>query len=181
MTNTNHQDSSNSIPAINKDQQNSGTMHVAEHTILDTPVIQDSERTVETDEYLDEQAQDLLAQQVKDILEQIGVPKTSFDLATDNGRKAADFNQRLFQRKLVLGSQLIPMCVIPIWLMVILSLPAFGNKAYSEKMQAGLLAALATNALGLCYIIARDLFPLGRDDPDNQDQEKQRRNQDKSC
>jgi hypothetical protein len=172
MTNSNHQDSSNSIPTVEQDQLTSGVGNTTEPTALNIPVIQDTERTVGTDEYLEEQAHDLLAQRVKEILEQIGDPKASFDLATDDGRKAADFNQRLFQRKLVLGSQLIPMCVIPIWLMVILSLPAFGNKAYSEKMQAGFLAALATNALGLCYVIARDLFPLGKDDTDDLDQHR---------
>jgi hypothetical protein len=177
MTHPNHQDSSPHLPLVVQAQvlqeQSTETINQAiASTALPEPPKPDATRVVETEDYLEAQAQDILAQEVKAILEQIGIPKTSFDLATDDGRKAADFNQRLFQRKLVLGSQLIPMCVIPIWLMVMLSLPAFGHKAYSERMQAGFLAALATNALGLCYIIARDLFPLGRDEADNQDHEK---------
>jgi hypothetical protein len=87
-----------------------------------------------------------------------------YDLTKEEGRKAADMEQRLSFREIVVISQLVPIFLIPIWLAIILSLPIFGVKPYSEDMQKGFLAALATNAFGVCLIIARDLFPLGSEE-----------------
>lgn len=54
------------------------------------------------------------------------------------------------------------MSIAPFWLMALLSLPAFNVKeAYSEKMQAAFLTALASDFIGLYYVITRDLFPKG--------------------
>jgi hypothetical protein len=87
-----------------------------------------------------------------------------YDLTKEEGRKAADMEQRLSFREIVIISQLLPIFLIPLWLAVILSLPIFGVKPYSEDMQKGFLAALATNAFGVCLIVARDLFPLGSEE-----------------
>jgi hypothetical protein len=87
-----------------------------------------------------------------------------FDLTKEEERRAADMTQRLWFRRTVLFTQLVPMCLIPLWLVVILSLPVFGVKQYSEDMQKGFLGALATNAFGICLIIARDIFPLGKEE-----------------
>ncbi|ESA32758.1 hypothetical protein N836_24415 [Leptolyngbya sp. Heron Island J] len=72
----------------------------------------------------------------------------------------AELEQRLKLRKWVLLSLIGPMAVIPIWLMVLLSVPVFNEKAdVSERMQIGYLAAVASDFFGLYYIVTRDLFP----------------------
>lgn len=71
-----------------------------------------------------------------------------------------ELRQRLELRKWVLLPLVIPMAVIPIWLMVLLSVPVFNEKAnVSERMQIGYLAAVASDFFGLYYIVTRDLFP----------------------
>jgi hypothetical protein len=110
-----------------------------------------------------------------------GIPKAQLeiqtkirDLTTEEGRKAAEMEQRLAEmeqrlgfRKIILFSQLLPMCLIPCWLVMVLSLPIFSIKAYSEDMQKGFLIALGTDALGICFIVARDLFPLAKEEKKN--------------
>lgn len=83
-------------------------------------------------------------------------------LKTVEGRKGAELRHRLTARMIVLYALLAPMVIIPFWLMGIL-LP--GNaKHYSERMQGAFLAALASNVLGLCWVVTRDLYPKGGQD-----------------
>ncbi len=51
------------------------------------------------------------------------------------------------------------MYVVPVWLIIMLTLPAFKVKAFSERMQILLLGALASDIVGLCYVVTRNLFP----------------------
>ncbi|KPQ35704.1 MAG: Protein of unknown function (DUF3043) [Phormidesmis priestleyi Ana] len=89
-----------------------------------------------------------------------------YDFATSEARKSAELKHRIDSRTKVLAALIIPMYVAPIWLMVMLSLPAFKVKAFSERMQYLLLGALASDLLGLCYVVTRDLFPQKPDDDD---------------
>jgi hypothetical protein len=95
-----------------------------------------------------------------------GITNDGFDLVTDEGRKAAEMQHRLKSRSLFLIIVSLPMSIAPLWLMVMLTLPVWGIKVYSDSMQAGFLTALATNVLGLCYVVARDLFPQSKKDTD---------------
>jgi hypothetical protein len=99
-----------------------------------------------------------------------GIELAKFDFKKPSGRIGAETNHRLNSRSRIVRVLLCPMLIIPIWLMGMISLPAFGNKAYSERMQIFFLGALASNALGLCYVVTRDLFPLGKDDKDESEQ-----------
>ncbi|MGB3518030.1 MAG: hypothetical protein WBA43_16355 [Elainellaceae cyanobacterium] len=83
-------------------------------------------------------------------------------LKTVEGRKGAELKHRLNARMVVLYALIAPMVVIPFWLMWLLS-PGNIDK-YEEEMQGALLGALASNVLGLCWIITRDLFPQGSQD-----------------
>lgn len=80
-------------------------------------------------------------------------------LRTVEGRKGAELRHRLTARMIVLYALLAPMVIIPFWLMWIL-LPN-NTKNYSERMQGAFLAALASNVLGLCWVVTRDLYPKG--------------------
>ncbi|HSM82610.1 MAG TPA: hypothetical protein VLS96_13040 [Nodosilinea sp.] len=80
-------------------------------------------------------------------------------LRTVEGRKGAELRHRLTARMIVLYALLAPMVIIPFWLMWIL-LPS-NSKSYSERMQGAFLAALASNVLGLCWVVTRDLYPQG--------------------
>lgn len=83
------------------------------------------------------------------------------DAVTTAELRKAEVVHRLSSRKLVLLSLVIPMSIAPFWLMVLLSLPAFDKKPYSERMQAAFLTALVSDFAGLYYVITRDLFPNG--------------------
>lgn len=62
-------------------------------------------------------------------------------------------------RTIVLWNLVVPMSIIPIWLVVLLTLPSFGRTQMSEKLQLAILAAIATDYLGLYYVVTRNLFP----------------------
>lgn len=87
---------------------------------------------------------------------------------TIEGRKNARLQHHLASRTKVLAALIIPMYVVPIWLMIMLSLPAFKVKAFSERMQILLLGALASDIVGLCYVVTRDLFPQKSDFGDDE-------------
>lgn len=90
-------------------------------------------------------------------------------LRTDEGRKGAELKHRLTARMIILFALIAPMIMIPFWLMWVLS-PA-NSKEYSERMQGAFLTALASNALGLCWVVTRDLFPQSRKQPFNNEDE----------
>lgn len=73
--------------------------------------------------------------------------------------KQAD--NRINARKTILRIIVIPMTIVPIWLMVMLTLSMFGKIEMSEKMKFAFLGAITGDFLGLCYIVTRDLFPQG--------------------
>lgn len=85
---------------------------------------------------------------------------------TVEGRKNARLEHHLASRTKVLAALVIPMYIVPVWLMIMLSLPAFRIKAFSERMQILLLGALASDIVGLCYVVTRDLFPQRPDASD---------------
>jgi hypothetical protein len=65
----------------------------------------------------------------------------------------------LKSKTIVLWSLVAPMSIIPIWLMVLLTLPSLGRTQMSEKLQLAILAAIATDYIGLYYVVTRNLFP----------------------
>jgi len=97
-------------------------------------------------------------QSTEKFLEDRGIDKTA--VVSDEIARA-ETRHRHFGRTIVLLSLVVPMSIAPFWLMALLSLPAFNRKVYSEGMQAALLAALASDFVGLYYVITRDLFPQG--------------------
>lgn len=89
------------------------------------------------------------------------LPQDAFISPEDELRKL-ELEHRLKLRRLVLYALIIPMAIIPIWLMVLLTVPAFNKDAkISETMQIAYLTAVASDFIGLYYIITRDLFPNG--------------------
>jgi hypothetical protein len=84
---------------------------------------------------------------------------STYDFATAEGRKSAYSHHHISSRSKVLAALIIPMYVAPIWLMVMLTLPIFKGKIFSERMQFALLTALTSDLIGLCYVVTRDLFP----------------------
>jgi hypothetical protein len=70
---------------------------------------------------------------------------------------------------IILCSLMAPMIFIPFWLMWTLS--PINAKQYSERMQGAFLAALASDVMGLCWIVTRDLFPQGKESYRKQDNE----------
>ena len=90
-----------------------------------------------------------------------GIDKASVKDVTVETLKIKEVTHRLSARTAVLMSLLIPMSIAPFWLMVLLTLPAFGKNAYSETMQGAFLAALVSDFAGLYHVITRDLFPQG--------------------
>jgi len=95
------------------------------------------------------------------------------DFATTEGRKSARLKHQLTSRTKVLAALIIPMYVAPIWLMVMISLPAFNIKSFSERMQFALLSALASDLIGLCYVVTRDLFPQKPNDWNEEDESEE--------
>lgn len=73
-------------------------------------------------------------------------------------RKNARLDHQIAARTKVLAALIVPMYVVPIWLMIMLSLPAFKVKVFSERMQILMLGALASDIVGLCYVVTRSLF-----------------------
>lgn len=97
-----------------------------------------------------------------DYLDSHGVPKDA--IKSLHEEKIADASHRRQARTIILWILSLQMLIIPIWLMVLLTLPIFNDKdsgKISERMQAGFLAAVATDFAGLYYIMTRDLFPQG--------------------
>lgn len=95
-------------------------------------------------------------------------PKEKYDLTKPEGREAATLDERLRARTEVLHALRVPMYIVPCWLMLILSLPAINHpwlnkNAYSERVQFALIGALASDILGLCWVVTRDLFPQGKE------------------
>lgn len=90
-------------------------------------------------------------------------PQDTFSKAElDHRLSLAELEHRQKLRRWILRPLIIPMAIIPIWLMVLLSVPVFNSKAtVSERMQIAYLGAVASDFIGLYYIITRDLFPNG--------------------
>lgn len=91
----------------------------------------------------------------------------------------AEASHRRQARTVILGVLAVQMLVIPIWLMILLTLPIVNEQAskkISPAMQGAYLAAVATDFAGLYYIITRDLFPKGSNGKlrrkDNEDDEE---------
>jgi hypothetical protein len=103
---------------------------------------------------------------IEDFLAKHGVEEDA--LRTVEGRRGAELKHRLTARMILLLALLAPMVVIPFWLMWILS--PINIKNYSERMQGAFLAALASDVLGLCWVVTRDLFPQGKDGSKEQDE-----------
>jgi hypothetical protein len=76
--------------------------------------------------------------------------------------KMAEATQRLSARNLILWSLVVPMSVIPFWLMGLLTFNSLGRIKLSESLQVGILAAVASDYLGLYYVVTQDLFPQGK-------------------
>lgn len=70
-------------------------------------------------------------------------------------------NHLIDSRTTILRIIVVPMSIVPIWLMIILTLSMFGKIEMSEKMKFAFLGAITGDFLGLCYIVTRDLFPQG--------------------
>jgi hypothetical protein len=105
---------------------------------------------------------------VEDYLVEKGGSVKIYDLTKEEERKGAELQHRIDSRDKVLRSLIIPMYVIPCWLLLMLSVsvikhPLLNNSAFSEKVQLALLGTLATDVLGLCFLVTRDLFPQSRD------------------
>ena len=83
-------------------------------------------------------------------------------LTADEVRRV-ELRHRLSARMTILWSLVVPMSIVPLWLMVLLSLPAFGNQAYKGPMQGLFLTALVSDFAGLYFVVTRDLFPHGND------------------
>src|SRR6478672_5187167 len=86
----------------------------------------------------------------------------------------------LKSKTIVLWSLVAPMSIIPVWLMVLLTLPGFGRTQMSEKVQLAILSAIATDYLGLYYVVTRNLFPASetctcKKNEDKDEQEKQKK------
>lgn len=105
-------------------------------------------------------------------VEQLKIGDDDLDLQTDEGRKGAELQHRITSRSTVLKALVVPMYIIPLWLMVILSLPAMKITVYTERMQLTFLGALASDVIGLCYVVTRDLFPKGSSDRDDETEEQ---------
>lgn len=97
-------------------------------------------------------------------LKQKGIAvNTAVVAMSDAEARAYELRHRLGARTTILWTLVLPMAIVPFWLMIQLSLPIFNIKPHSEKMQLGLLAALATDVVGLFYVVTRDLFPSGNE------------------
>ena len=86
-------------------------------------------------------------------------------IATEQYRsmEKRELEHRLRLRNVILYALIAPMAAIPIWLMVLLTVPVFNKESdVSERMQIAYLAAVASDFVGLYYIITRDLFPNGK-------------------
>lgn len=105
-------------------------------------------------------------------VEKLQIGDDDLDLKTDEGRKGAELQHRIHSRSTVLKALVVPMYFIPLWLMGILSLPAVNITAYSEKMQLMFLGALASDVVGLCYVVTKDLFPKGSSSHDEDEKEE---------
>ncbi len=100
---------------------------------------------------------------VEEYLEKYGIGEDALKKADAlervEGRKSALLRHRLLARMILLCALITPMVAIPFWLTWVLS--PMNLKHYSEKMQLALLGVLGTDVLGICYVIAQDLFPKG--------------------
>jgi hypothetical protein len=76
--------------------------------------------------------------------------------------KTKALDHRLRSRSIILWPVVIITSVIPIWIMILITFSGLGNIKFSEKMQLSLLGAGVVDFLGLCYIVATDLYPKGR-------------------
>ena len=96
----------------------------------------------------------------EEFLEERGIDQDSL---STNESAHIEMKHQHFARNLILLSLVIPMSIVPFWLMALLSLPIFiERKIYSGSMQAAFLAALVSDYVGLYYIVTSDLFPKGR-------------------
>jgi hypothetical protein len=90
----------------------------------------------------------------------------TYDLNTEQGRKGAELSQVLSFRRFLFWVQSVwVIVVIPLWLIIVLSLPFFGIQVYDAQpgMYQLLFAALMTNVFGMYLIIAKYLFPSVKD------------------
>lgn len=86
----------------------------------------------------------------------------------DGMRREQDFRRLALEnhiklRTWLLATVILPMAVIPIWLMCLLTEPVLNpNSRVKQEMQFAYLAAIATDVFGLYQIVIRNLFPDGK-------------------
>jgi hypothetical protein len=76
--------------------------------------------------------------------------------------KIAEATQRLEARSIILWSLVVPMSVIPFWLMGLLTFNSLGKIKLPENLQSGILVAVVSDYLGLYYVVTQDLFSQGQ-------------------
>ena len=130
-------------------------------------IITDSQASLSTDSFLDiygvdNHSMDASISDVDITSPDDLLPPDSL-IASDQNIEKRELEHRLRLRNIVLYALITPMAVIPIWLMVLLTVPVFHEDSkVSERMQIAYLTAVASDFVGLHYIITRDLFPDGR-------------------
>lgn len=87
----------------------------------------------------------------------------------DNLIKLKKAYHRINARRVILYSFVFPMSVIPIWLMILLTLSITGKAKMSPAVELGVLTAIAGDFAGLYCIVTRDLFPQGKYEDDEED------------
>lgn len=143
----------------------------SDHQTIDrqTADIQDNQAPLSTDSFLNiygvhNNSMDASISEIEVASSDDFLPPDSLIAAGgDRDIERKEIEHRLRLRNIILYALITPMAVIPIWLMVLLSVPVFNKEsAVSERMQIAYLAAVASDFVGLYYIITRDLFPDGK-------------------
>lgn len=127
----------------------------------------ESQKDVSTEDFLDtygisENSMDAHMSDVEVTSLNDVLPQDSL-ISPTNEMEKREFEHRIKLRNVILYSLIMPMAIIPIWLMILLTIPVFDRDSdVSEPMQLAYLTAVASDFIGLYYIITRDLFPNGR-------------------
>ena len=109
---------------------------------------------------------------VGEIIDEMGIVFTLIsEDNVDNLIRIKQADHRINSRRVILYSFVVPMSIIPIWLMILLTLSVTGRAKMSPAVELGSLTAIAGDFAGLYCIVTRDLFPQGKpgNDDDNDD------------
>ena len=92
--------------------------------------------------------------------------------SVDDVIKIKQAKHRIMSRTVILYSLVVPMSIIPIWLMGIFTFSVSGKAHMSQTLQLSMLGAIAVDFAGLYYVVTSDLFPKGslirrKDDSEN--------------